>query len=350
MKNKDNNKKVKKIKKTKFIIFTDIDGTLNLEDKKLNRIFQIIKEAGGEVIAVSGRTVGDIAEEFGRRNLELPNFIVGDNGGCIYDTRKKEFIERKTLEKEKICKVIKHYIQIGGDKNLIRYTDGNNVYASDDKDVKKYYKKKKTVKISDNIDKKIIEANDITKITLAGSEKEMEEMTEFVREIGFWTDMGKTKFPQKEQNNQRLDIAPKNTNKGAAIKSMIEYLKPEWGYACYGNGWNDLTMFEKAIKDGMRVFIMEDAPEKLKSRIKKEAKKSKRGKVYELPNKENKANRKIEKMARLLKKKKEKEEYNELISQKRENRLPNLPRIKVKPIRHENKNIRKSRKKSFEER
>lgn len=302
MKKDRKNRPTKKKEETEYIFMTDIDGTLNLDDKKLNQAFKMIRKSGGKIAVISGRTIGDIKEEFSKRGVVLPDFIAGDNGACLYDTRKKEFIFRQSLQKEKIKEIMEHYKKIGGNPDLIRYTDGNKIHASNHKEVKKYYKGKKTVGCWANIQKKITKENDITKITLAGSQIQMEQMAQFIKGLGYWTDTGATKFPNKN-HYQRLDIAPNYSNKGQAAKSINKIIGSEHGYACYGNDWNDVSMFKQAIKDNMRVFIMGNAPQELIKEVKDYAMKMKKGKVHLIPDNLDKANRTIGRMARILQQK-----------------------------------------------
>ena len=81
-----------KIKKPQFIIFTDKDGTLNLEDKQLNHILNLITTMGGMVVPVTGRTVGDIEESMREQKIKVPEIIVGDNGANIYSTSNHAFL------------------------------------------------------------------------------------------------------------------------------------------------------------------------------------------------------------------------------------------------------------------
>ena len=72
-----------KIRRPKFILFLDKDGTTDLEDKNLNNIFNLVSTMGGMIIFVTGRTVGDIEGELKRKGKKVPEIIVGDNGAEI---------------------------------------------------------------------------------------------------------------------------------------------------------------------------------------------------------------------------------------------------------------------------
>ena len=75
VRNSKKTNKVEKRKRPKFIIFTDKDGTLNLEDEELNNIFTIVNSMEGMVIPITGRTVGDIQEEMKRQKIRIPEII-----------------------------------------------------------------------------------------------------------------------------------------------------------------------------------------------------------------------------------------------------------------------------------
>lgn len=317
----------RKIKRPKFMIFTDKDGTLNLEDKQLNSIIKLINAIGGMFVIVTGRTVGDIKEEFQRKKITLPKLIIGDNGANVYWTETEDFIIRKTLDSEKIRKIIEYYLQLGGNPDLIRYTDGEGIFASSEESVRHYYDKSSVAKCIEGISDRILHSEDITKITLAGTKKQMEQMAEYVKELGFWTDMDRTKFPIRTCGNYRLDIGQKGINKGEAVKAIERYFKPQHGYICVGNGNNDLAMFKQAIDDGMEVDIMGDADSDLIEEIKRYSKSRKRGRVCIIPEDGKKANRWILKRAKLFK---QKERERRKPNSRRE---PNVGRKRRKPSR-----------------
>ena len=227
-------KSEEKIKKPTFIVFTDKDGTLSFDDKKLSLIFKKIQTMNGIVLPITGRTVGDILEEFENNDIPLLPLIIGDNGGAIYSTKTGKFIRKKTIDSQKVVQVIDEFLNIGGNPQLIRCTDGKNIFASKDKKVEEYYKNSSVAIFSEDICKYIQSLQSISKITLAGNKEKMEQMSEFVEKLGFWTDMDKTKFPNKRDKNYRLDITLIDINKGDAVSAVVQTLKPEF-YVCIGN-------------------------------------------------------------------------------------------------------------------
>lgn len=321
------------MKKPQFIIFTDKDGTLNLEDKQLNSILNLITTMGGMVIPITGRTVGDIEESLRDQKVRIPEIIIGDNGANIYSTKDHTFLMKKQLEHEKVLAIINEFIRNGGNTDYIRYTNGANIFATKSKEIKEYYKKSKTVKLCDDIYQEIQQTKDITKITLAGPKEQIQQNAEFVNGLDFWTDMDITKFPKKKYQNYRLDIAQKNINKGEALKIINAQLKPRYGYICVGNGYNDVSMFQAAIDDGMIAAIMADSSFELIQEVVQYHKTRKKGKVMVVPTDKDLANKYILKMAKMF------QTYIKTDERKRrqkENRLPNVPRVKVKGIEQKN--------------
>ena len=157
--------------------------------------------------------------------------------------------------------MISHFTEIGGNLEMIRLTDGESIYAINHPEVQQYYRKKHTVKYGENIDSLLAMMPEITKITLAGSKAQMQDMSSHVEKLNFWSDMGATKFPNASYQHYRLDVADRNINKGNAVNLINSILKPPYGYMCIGNGENDISMFKQAIDDGMLIGIMEDSPQ-----------------------------------------------------------------------------------------
>ena len=249
------------LKRPAFIIFTDKDGTMNLQDKNLNNIFRLVHAMNGMIIPTTGRTVGDIQEDLKGNKLINPALLIGDNGGSIFFTKSKEFVHKQTLDSEKVKNVISHFTELGGNPEMIRLTDGESIYAINNPEVQQYYRKKHTVKYGKDIDSLLTMIPEITKITLAGSKVQMKDMSNYVEDLNFWSDMGATKFPKASYQHYRLDVADRNINKGNAVKFINSTLKPPFGYMCIGNGENDISMFKQAINDGMLIGVMEDSPQ-----------------------------------------------------------------------------------------
>ncbi len=288
--------------KYNFIIFSDVDGTLNLKDERLPQIVEYIEKSSGLFVPITGRTIGDIKNKFIKNNIKLPEIIIGDNGGGVYHTLESEFLELKKLD-NRIVKQILHYCKEQNiSEKYIRFTDGERIYISDDSDVVQYYKQNNTVKICSDIKKVLLGKEDITKITLVGTKENMKEINSKLLGLQLWGHVDKTKFPIKEQNNYRIDITGKEISKGNAVKKIHSMVKPSKGYIVIGNGYNDKSMFEQAVDDKMFAIVIDSEEEKeLISEI-QEYSKLKCGKALVAEVNENLANDSIMHMAKFFKK------------------------------------------------
>lgn len=286
-------------KNPQFIIFTDKDGTLNLKDKQASNIFQFASLMNGMIIPVTGRTPGDIAEKLIDLKLPIPEIIVGDNGAVVYSKKEKRIIHKKELPKNIISKIISKYIEIGGNINYIRYTNGEKIFAHDDENVREYYKDSNRVNFYHNI----IEIPDgITKVTISEDKEILEQMKKYVESLNCWTDGGNTTFPNKDKSNYRLDIGDEDSNKGKVVKDIVEQLKPIDGFICVGNGENDISMFKVAIDNGMLAAIVRDDYNEHIVLEMKEYAKGKKGKVVVIPRTKELANKFIRNMERVYEK------------------------------------------------
>lgn len=286
-------------KRPQFIIFTDKDGTLNLKDKQLKNVFQFASLMNGMIIPITGRTPGDIIEKLEKLNLPLPEIVVGDNGAVIYSRKEKRIIDKKELPEKVVSKIISKYIKLGGNINYIRYTNGEEIFACDDTTVKQYYLDTDKVHFCKDITNP---PKEITKVTLSDSKEIMDELDKYVKRLNCWTDGGSTSFPLKDKNNYRLDIGDENSNKGNAVKDIVEQLEPVDGFICVGNGENDISMFKVAIDRGMIAAIVEGEDNKHIILEMREYARDKKGKVIVIPRTRELANKFIRNMEKVYEK------------------------------------------------
>ena len=242
------------------ICFFDLDGTLDLNNPKLSAEIVKMSKMGVDFVTATGRTNSYVLEIFRKNNIIPPKFIIADNGGSIYDCTQKKYIKRTYLPIDIRKMIIGEYVRIGGRVENIRYTDGNYVYAAENNEVRKYYEKEKSILYRPNpeiLNTIFDSTEDITKLTLAGQESLMKEIIRYIEEhdLKCWTDMGTTKFPRKERNNFRLDITDGKTSKGEAVQFLTDFTGI-YDFTCIGNGPNDLSMFDYALRCNMPVIVV----------------------------------------------------------------------------------------------
>ena len=239
-------------------IITDKDGTILLNDT-LRETLRSFKEknlgVNIYVIANTGRTIQDMINCLEQENIPINYFdyIIGDNGAVCLDVKTNEQLYKEMLDKEIVLDVIKKFIDNGADISQIRITNGENIFAFPTEKVREYYEDQKDVIYKE--DMLDLESIDITKLTLSGPHEQIREINKYIKQKfkGYKTHIGKTNFPNKSENNYRLDFTGMHT-KGEAAKT----LKQELGLdTCIylGNDLNDITMFSTALEDDDFIVI-----------------------------------------------------------------------------------------------
>lgn len=192
-------------------IITDKDGTLLLNDNLKAALKEFReKDLGAKIyiIANSGRTVQDMINCLEQENIPLEYFdyIIGDNGAMCLDINSNKQIYKNIIDREIIDKVIKIFLENGGNLSDIRLADGENIYAYPSDEVKEYYSNTKNVVFTEDLEK--LENLEITKLTLTGTHDQISSINSYIRENirGYKTHLGKTYFPEKSKNNYRLDF------------------------------------------------------------------------------------------------------------------------------------------------
>lgn len=242
----------------KMCIF-DLDGTLNLKDRRLSVEILKLAKMGVDFIVSTGRSNSYVTSTFKKNSILPPRYIIADNGGSIYDTKKKAFLRKMPLTTTKRKQIISEFLRLGGKPEDIRFSDGNTLYVADDEAVKSYYANDSVMycKSSEIAKKALSDDIDVIKVTLAGQRELMEKIQEFVgkNNIPCFTDIGATAFPKRENGNYRLDITDSQMSKGEGVRFLVERLGIS-KFVCVGNGLNDLSMFKYAIDTGNKVLVV----------------------------------------------------------------------------------------------
>ena len=90
---------------TTKIFFTDLDGTLLTREKQVSTLtYETLKEwthAGHKLVLCSGRALDSVLQVRESLNLDFPNmYLIGCNGGEIYDCTAKALLFRAALSLE----------------------------------------------------------------------------------------------------------------------------------------------------------------------------------------------------------------------------------------------------------
>lgn len=192
-------------------IITDKDGTIFLNSSLSETLHNFReKELGANIyiIANSGRTVQDMINCLEKENIPISYFdyIVGDNGGMCLDVKNNKQLYKHVIDKGVVLEVIQKFLEIGGNISDIRFTDGTNIFAYPEEEVKEYYRDSKDIVFRENITN--LDEIDITKLTVTASHDKIHILNRFIKDNikGYKTHIGKTNFPSKLRNNYRIDF------------------------------------------------------------------------------------------------------------------------------------------------
>ena len=240
------------------IIFIDIDGTLRNDKKEITeKTKETIRktiEKGIYVLICSGRPTKYV-EEVSKETL-ASNYVIGCNGGEIYDYKEKKTIHLNALEKEEVIAL--WHIAETYDVQLIMISDGKRM-------VRKQTDDETDILLEESIESFVTD-NPITQcvftsLILENIRKIKEEINDIknIEIVNLSKCLLNSEFPKEKPFF--LDITCKGTSKGNAIKKLCEYLKIDLKDSmAIGDSYNDVTMFEVV---GHSV-AMGNAPEDIK--------------------------------------------------------------------------------------
>lgn len=240
------------------IIFIDIDGTLRNDKKeiteKTKEAIYKAKEKGIYVVICSGRP-RKYVEDVSKKAL-ASSYVVGCNGGEIYDYKEEKTIYINALENEEV--VALWHMAERYDVQLIMISKGKRI-------VRKQTDDNTDILLEEPIENFVIN-NPITQCVCSSSELEkiqkIKEETNDIKNIEI-VNLSKCLVNDKLPKEKPffLDITCKGTSKGNAIKKLCKYLKIDLkDSVAIGDSYNDVTMFEVV---GHSV-AMGNAPEDIK--------------------------------------------------------------------------------------
>ena len=242
------------------LICLDIDGTLLNDEKEISPVTKNallkVQDKGIKLALSTGRADYGVLEYIDELKLnEYGGYIISFNGGIIekVENGNKEILFEKNIDKNLVREVLQYVKNTELSLYLygkdILYTTSENSYAFD-------YSKKSAngkVEIIDNLHDVFF--MDTPKILLSGENKTIHKYKDEIDK----------KFSDRLNHTFSdvfyYELMPKNVNKGAGVKYLINYLginKDE--VLAFGDGENDIEM----IKEVGYGIAMENAGENLK--------------------------------------------------------------------------------------
>lgn len=233
------------IKPTK-ILFTDLDGTLLDSRKQISPYTREILEqwsrAGHKLALCSGRDVNSVKDVKRYLHLDLPNmYVIGYNGGQIYDCTEDKTIHRVALSLEQTAHILEEADKCG--VHVHTYTETNIVSPKEDEELVYYRRVIKTpVIINPNVMDELTQGP----CKCIGIElKDADKLENFRLSLLPWAK--EEGVSMIYSNPYYLEFFPAASGKGAAVKTLCELLgiNPYFSVAA-GDAQNDLSMIEAA--------------------------------------------------------------------------------------------------------
>lgn len=229
------------------IFFFDLDGTLLNDEKKISpktmEALKIFTSKGNHFAISTGRAIDSAMQVQKELGLDFKGtFLVGYNGGQIYDCDKKELVYRAQIPFELVEKCFA--IANKHDVHIHTYND-NYIITPDDGECIAYYRKV--------IKTPMLVTNDIlSKLTYGPSKciaielHDHEKMENFRKEI---EKISQDKLSVMYSNAFYLEIFPKEAGKGSAVNRLCDYLNiPIENSLAAGDEQNDISMIKAAGK------------------------------------------------------------------------------------------------------
>ncbi len=199
-------------------------------------------EAGHKLVLCSGRDINSVADVKRDLQLDLPGmYLIGYNGGQIFDCEKKETIHKITLTLPQTRHLLSEAEKWG--IHIHTYSDTNILAPKMDEELRYYQHAIKTpLIICENLaDSLTCEPCKCIAIEL----KDLKKLEDFRLSL--------LPFAEKEEismvysNPNYLEFIPNLSGKGAAVKTLCEMLDiPLCFSLAAGDAQNDMSMIEAA--------------------------------------------------------------------------------------------------------
>lgn len=244
----------------KKIFFTDLDGTLLNQEKKITPETRSALEAwvssGHHFAICTGRALDSAMEVRRILGLDFPGmFLIGSNGGEIYDCDSQRIISRIALTMEQTALTVKTAKE--HDIHCHAYTDTHIVSPADDEQLRYYCRVIHTPVI---VCEDIISALDKGPCKCIAIELHKKEKLENFRQALLSLTEGTLNLLYS--NDRYLEIFPAASGKGSAVQRLCGFLHlPVCNALAAGDEANDISMIQAAGTG----IAMQNAKEEVKA-------------------------------------------------------------------------------------
>lgn len=227
------------------IFFTDLDGTLLTKEKTITpKTMYALKQwtdAGNKLALCSGRAIESVKNVKESLGLTFPGmFLIGYNGGEIYDCESGQVISRITLTLEQTELVMKVAKEEG--IHCHTYTDTHIISPADNEELRYYCRAIHTpVIISENV----LDALDKPPCKCIAIDIHDKEKLEHFRTT--LAPLVEGELTLLYSNDRYLEIFPACSGKGTAVTTLCKHLDIPVEHAlAAGDEANDISMLKTA--------------------------------------------------------------------------------------------------------
>jgi len=230
------------------LIACDVDGTL-LDDSfvttKADRDAIAKAQEKGIIFSIcSGRSYKSlkiIAEELGIK--AKGNYIIGFNGGVVYDTENERAVKKENLNKDAGMKAVEIFKRIPRNVEIVIYADAENVLYEEGAEYAPVYREisKCDWKSTDDIIQAAKNLDSMAKIIFLG---ENADLVAFEKELsGNIGDEAYALFTTEYM----MEVTPATSTKANGVKWLCEKFGIDISEViCIGDNYNDLSMIKQA--------------------------------------------------------------------------------------------------------
>lgn len=235
----------KKLKSRRKIFFTDLDGTLLTGKKDITpatrKALEAWTSAGHKFVLCSGRANDSVRNIKETLSLNFPGmYLVGSNGGEIYDCEQQVMLSRTPLTMEQVSLIMELAKQ--WDVHCHTYTDTHIISPADNEELKYY---KRAIHTPVIVTKDILSALDKAPCKCIAIELHNKEKLEGFRKSLLARSEGELQLVYSSPFY--LEIISAASGKGSAVRTLCRLLDiPLENALAAGDEANDISMIEAA--------------------------------------------------------------------------------------------------------
>ena len=213
---------------TKFIA-SDMDHTLAKSDGKfapaVRKQWGISLKAGVKTTILTGQTVNKVNYTFKSNELPSPDYIVGDMGTVLHITDGEIFLHKFLLPNVDVLKIVREFYLRGGEEKYVRISTGEKIIVTDCKEVYEFSKPNEMSNLIITNDINInLNNGEFVKVILMGSREFVNELAIFASDFPSITAINTGKSNFGDMGYYRLELLPKEANKGTAFNILLKHL------------------------------------------------------------------------------------------------------------------------------